>query len=372
LPRRHAVSLVACGLALVAIAAPSRAANIFENVGTFFGSEFLFDSTVRSLAMGNASGAVYWGLGTNSAVNPSLLGLTSGIVYEDADVLFDFNSRRLRLGYGGIGFSAAGYPFDDLGGFDMGTTSIDPGGFFVSQKVRSWGIGASASGLASSIAAMRGGKAPAFTRYADFAVGYSHNRSEVGLGPPVTESHSTAVDWGLLARGAVPFQVGSGGRFEAAYSYSVQNANDGGRASTDLFAGPYERPHRHGTAARLALDAPSGWRTRIPAWLEGGLEPLMSVGGAWDREFISAGDGPVFQDRTYLGGELGVANLLFARWGQRDLRHYWGYGVNVPIGRLGGFQYDESRAVTSDGFPELKSDSWTVWVNPIEIASALR
>ena len=98
----------------------------------------------------------------------------------------------------------------------------------------------------------------------------------------------------------------------------------------------------------------------------------MSLGGAWDREFISAGSGPTVDDRAHLGGELGLANLAFVRLGEGDSRHTWGYGIGVPLGRLGGFQYDESHEKSGDGFPEVQSHSWTVWLNPIEIMSALR
>jgi hypothetical protein len=132
------------------------------------------------------------------------------------------------------------------------------------------------------------------------------------------------------------------------------------------------RPHRHGVAARIALDLPASWRDRIPAWLAPGFEPLVSLGGAWDRQFISFESS--FYDESDLGVELGLGNVVFMRLGcsstQSGYEHtLWGYGLALPLGRLGGLRYDESRM---NEYPEPRGHAWSVWVSPLEIARALR
>jgi hypothetical protein len=363
--RGAALAVALSAFASLAFALPARAANIFETGIEITG--FGFDPSVRSQAMGGASGAMFWGRDPNYWANPALLGFIDGIAYEDATYGTladeDANSRRLTLGYGGIGLATAGPPFSGLTQFEFEIPD-----FGAHEETHAWGIGVSVSRMLSTIAGLRGQEPPAITRYADIAFGYNHKTDN--LADVFGEIQTIGMDWGVLARGTAPFRLGSSGvpaRAEAAYGYSVQNANDA------TFAGQsnVDRPHHHGLAARFALDQPEGWRKHVPAWLAPGLDPLVSLGGAWDRVFVSAGDGPTFGSETHLGGELGLANVAFLRLGSDDNSHDWGYALALPLGTMGGFQYSESQRKLDYG-TTLKSHAWLLWLNPVEIARTLR
>lgn len=368
-----AVASVTGALASFVLASPVRAANIFGNAGlTVVG--FAVDPSVRSQAMGGASGAVFWGQNPNYWANPALLGFVEGIAYEDAargTFASDSKARRLTLGYGGVGLATAGPPFSGLAQFESSLfLSVSGlGDFDVSEETQSWGMGLSVSRILSTVAGLRGQEPPAISRYADVVVGYNHKTDKFSTDPSLVV-HTTGEDWGVLARGTLPMQLGSGdipARIEAAYAYSVQNAND---ASFNQ-SSPVNRPHRHSLAARFALDHPASWRKRMPVWVAPGLDPLVSIGGAWDREFITAGDGPTFDDASHLGGELGFANVAFLRLGQDDNGHDWGYALALPLGAMGGFQYSESQRRFEDDSVQ-KSHAWLFWVSPVEIARTLR
>lgn len=347
------LGVLTCAVAWLGIPDPACAAHIFEDIGIL--TAFDIDPSVRSLAMGGASGAVFWGSTTNHWANPALLGLNEGIAYEDAaagDIPYD--AHGWTLGQGGVGFAIGGRPLSGFSGIRLPELAI-------SEEIRTWGVGASLSGIVTTIAGLRHSEPPALTRHIDVAVGYNRKRLEND------QLNGVNTDWGMLARGTLPFRLGPGAipaRLEAAYAYSVQNANDG-----DL--GPVRRPHRHSVSTHFGLDLPPSWRDRLPTWLAPGFEPLVSLGGAWDREFISVGSGPNRSDLSHLGGELGLGNVAFVRMGDGG-RHVWGYGLGLPIGRLGGYRYDEARVPESDGFPAIKSHGWSVWMNLVEISRAVR
>jgi len=373
---RLAAAVLACAYG-IATAVPAGSAQIFEKVGTFGPSGW--DPSARSQAMGGASGAVFWGADPNHWANPALLGLAQGIRYEDADesLLFDTHviARREVLGYGGLGAALEGRPFPGLGGLEVKLPLLEqllPGSY---DRIRSWGIGASLSRLAGATAALRHREAPAFTRYADLAFGYNHKSREFGIAE--FPSQAVAVDWGLLVRAGAPLALHAGGglkaRVDAAYSYSVQNSND---ASASGSLGPVWRPHRHGLAARAGLAMPARWRSRLPVRLAPGFEPLLSIGGAWDREFITVGSGRAVGDRSHAGMELGLGNVVFVRFGHRGGTAYSsvrtsGYGLALPIGEIAGVRYDHATIAFPD-FPGITTRSWMAWVNPVELVRALR
>ena len=362
---RASLGVLACAAALMASSTSARALSVDA------APKFHIDPSVRSRGMGGASGAVFWGRGTNDWANPALLGLAGGISYTGGTTdLYkaDQLTHRWTLGYGGIGFAAAGDPFSGPPGLEI---VADPGILTSStDEVRSWGIGASLSGIAAAVAGLGHGEPPAFTRYADLGFGYNHKGSNTSLHSPfgTFETSAVGVDWGLLARGAFPFALGGGAipaRVEGGYAYSVMNANDVGSA-------PVVRSHRHGIAARFGLDLPASWRDRLPSWLAAGFEPLVSVGAAWDRDFISDGSGPTNHDASYLGGELGLAGVAFLRFGSQTGYNSWGYGLGLPVGRFGGIRYDEAKLAEISGRDPLTSHSWSVWADPVEMTRALR
>lgn len=363
----------------IAMAAPARALTLGPAA-----SEFGIDPSMRSQAMGGASGAVFWGRGPNDWANPALLGLAEGITYENGttggeNYDYGFNAERWTVGQGGVGFATAGHPFTGLGGLGL----VYDGGPRL-DEIRTWGIGLSVSRVAASLAALRHAEAPGFARYADVAFGYARKKFETLQGNDFDET-AVGVDWGVLARGSVPFHLGPGevpARVEAGYSYSVQNSNDVNVSVAGVVLRA-ERPRRHGVAVHFALDLPASWRDRIPAWLAPGFEPLISLGGAWDRESFGIGNEPPRLGITHLGGELGLGNVAFVRLGSRSgfgptdftisaSSQRWGYGLALPVGRLGGVQYEEARLEEFYSLPATTSRAWRVWLSPMEIVRALR
>jgi hypothetical protein len=313
---------------------------IFEGIGTFDAASVLrFDPSARSRALGGASGAVFWG-DLDGWTNPAVLGLASGLGYEDerTSLGLEYRARRTVLGWGGLGVALAGRPFAGMGGLRVSDrVTIDvlgsPSVISLDQQVKSWSVGASLSELATSIARMRGDEAPTFTRLADIALGFSHRSlRENFFGFPVDAS--PAMDWGLLIRTGSPFTAFANHcRADLAYGYSVQNANKVAVSGSLGSLGTVWRPHRHGTAARLSLDPPA-----------------LS-----DRVFVTS-EGRRVGDETRLGAEIGLANVAFLRFGEGPDRsvHASGYGFALPIARFVRVRYDHARS----------TDGWSVWLDP--------
>jgi hypothetical protein len=367
-------------MALVAAAAigaavPAGASSIFTDLPPLDAAPVLrLDPSAPSRAMGGASGAVFWG-DVDGWPNPSLLGLARGLRYDYDNTTmgggFDYQARRLVLGWGGLGASLAGRPFPGIGGTRLTSSlALEASGlplevFELDEQVKSWSVGASVSGLATSIAEMRGVRAPAFCRFTDLALGFGYKDldqkgalSAVDIGP--------AMDWGLLVRVGSGFTAFSNScRADLAYGYSVQNANE---VDVSGRFGTVWRPHRHATAARLTLDPPA-LSTRRAAL---GLQPLLAAGGAWDRIFVTADEMRV-SDETRLGAEIALANVAYIRFGQGQSGSASpsGYGFALPIGRMARVRYDRAR-VPIQGLPDATTDRWSVWLDPVAIVDAWR
>lgn len=109
----------------------------------------------------------------------------------------------------------------------------------------------------------------------------------------------------------------------------------------------------------------------FPAWLARGLEPLISLGAAFDAHH-STDYGT--HDVDHLGAELGLANIVFARLGRSrserssEVTDTWGIGLGLPLGEFGGFRYEHAHLTPRPGFGVLKPNSWTVWMDPVAVA----
>jgi len=352
--------VVLVAVAAIGAAMPARG-GIFDDVGTGGPAGYRFDPPARSRAMGGASGAVFWG-DLDGWSNPAVLGLAHGLRYEkettDIPLGFEYEARRSVLGWGGLGIALAGRPFAGMGGLGLtGDLTIEsslgpPLILQVDEEVESWSVGASVSNLATTIAEVRGGRPPAFTRFADLALGIA--RKDVrGSSDPFVEP---AIDWGLLVRTGADFTaLASQCRIDLAYGYAMQNADGGG-----------DRPHRHGTALRFAIDPPAFSNRRASL----ALQPLFSLGGAWDRVLVTS-DGRRIGDEARLGVEISLANVAFIRFGEgpRGGVSTSGFGFALPIGHLARVRYDHAR--TEIGvLPDTTTDGWSVWLDPIAIADA--
>src|SRR5262249_15270865 len=96
-----------------------------QNIDAQSGAQSLeIDPSVRASGMGRSSNAVFWGDVSNYWGNPALLAFRKGLGYEWgttqlvpdlADDVF-FTTKRLTVGYWGLGVLIAGRPFTNVGG----------------------------------------------------------------------------------------------------------------------------------------------------------------------------------------------------------------------------------------------------------------
>src|SRR5213075_146618 len=94
---------------------------------------------------------------------------------------------------------------------------------------------------------------------------------------------------------------------------------------------------------------------------------------AADDAEISAGGHYPRYETTARGAELGIANVLFLRSGHyRDLTGdidgiTWGWGLNLPFGKLAGIRYDGALTPQAEGLEDVERHGVTVWFNPLEM-----
>ena len=354
---RRPLLLLACGMVLVARSLS--AAQIFEGLAD---PALQYDPSVRSTGMAGASGAVFWVTDPNHWANPALLGTVQGIQYQDAleqfptlfvgNSSFDarFVSRQAVLGGGGLGVALAGAPFEGMGSSWQG--AVNGAGWEELSTIRSWSAGVSAAKVLETSAWLLHRSPPRILRHLDLAFGYTHKGGD---------DRPTISDWGLLAH--VSGQVSLRGVatiLEAGYGYSDLNSN--------------QNPDRHvRNSAGIHVaggDLPKGF-ARLPAWFLTGLEPLVSLGGAFDLDRRAGG----LHEHLW-GGELGLVNVLFLRFGRNeafvsDHDDFRGFGVALPLGKFAAVRYDDAR---QEG--EFSSDidyrAWSVWIDPLAIARAGR
>jgi hypothetical protein len=374
----------------IALAAPAAA------LAQGTGRSLDIDVSIRASAMGQASEAVFWGDELNQWSNPALLGYARGLRYEwgktrlvpglAADVFF--RSNVVKLGAGGLGVSLSGKP-GGLGSVRLSygqSIETDPNGtpigtFESFEKIDSWGFGLSVAQGLETLAKLAGRETPGLARMADVSVGMNSKKIDMFLGP-TGAGGTTSLDRGLLVR-VSPLEVLPASRdlplaLDLAYGWSELSYDD----ATITFPGesgptPLSHHHRHGWAARGALEIPSGVlagaRRHRGGWLLEGLDPLLSYGYADDRARIEPSNG---QFKTHgKGYEIAIANVFFSRSG-----HYSdplgeiegdtdGWGLQLPIGRFGGLRYDHATIpqAMNSGLPDVKRDAVSGWLDPLEL-----
>lgn len=380
---------VAATFGCASVPVPARAADIFENVRATSGAILDINPSTRSVGMGGASTAVFWGDGPNDWANPALLGSARGIRYttSDVDLLpdaipgFKFKTRKLTLGAGGLGLSLVGEPFDGLGEqrleYGVYVTDYNPLAgttiIFPKESERSWGAGVSLARGLASLAQWRGHDAPAWTRRGDVAFGLNRKTVTDNTFDPADPQHVVAYDWGALARTSVPVHRMLGtmpGRFELAYAFAVTNAND-----ATLYSTPTARQHRNGGAMRSLIDLPATLSGRLPAWLAPGVTSLVALGFAYDVSHITAGsDDRGNSSINSWGLELSAGGLVFGRvggahnsLGSGSTNNTWGLGAALPLGPWGAVHYDYAQVDRPFG-GHMAPQSWAVVVDPVAIA----
>jgi hypothetical protein len=336
------------------------------------------DGSAISSAMGGASAAVFWSAEPNYWANPALLGYYRGVRYQYArsqlvpglatDVIL--TSDRVTLGAYGVGL-------------EVGRTKLDYGDPDDSyEKVGAIAVGASLAGLLG--AALPGSPAAALGEHLDLAVGFARKDVEMMIGPGrEAEASGNPYDVGVLLRGGL--DLGALGdavapvRLEAGLGAAVLNFNDVEFTFlNEDESSPPSRLRRLGGSVRLAVGLPAAWSgpglpARTAAFLRG-LDPLVSVGLAYDDEHVQAGDESDFgYDATHFGAELALLNMLSVRVGHVTDREggiedaTWGVGFNLPIAGVAGARYDYAEYPQSSSLPDVKRHTASFFVDPIAL-----
>ncbi len=365
------------------------------------------DVSIRSAGMGGASNAVLWGRGLNHWANPALLGAERGIRWEwgrtqlvpdlASDVIFE--SQVLKLAGGGAGIVSSGTPLGrgvhlSYGESEGTDESGNPTGTFVSfEQIDSWGFGVSAFEAIETLAQLRENNEPGpFSRHVDVAFGMNFKDVEMNLFPGVSAG-TTARDWGVSAR-LTPVDLRTDGgtwvHLDATIGVSVLNANNDAVVDFGFESDPVTRHRRAGMGLHLAIDPRTG-RISDPdggSWLEVGMSPLLSVGIAADRSKIGApigqpsqgppGNGQNQYETEGVGLEVALANILWGRAGHYTDREgdiddaTWGWGIQLPLGRIAGIRYDGALFPQAKGLDSIKRHGASVWLDPFALARALK
>jgi len=270
----------------------------------------------------------------------------------------------------------------DYGPSELTDSSGNPIGTYTAfEQVNSWGFGVSAL---EAIDGFRRAHDPrGWSRYGDVSFGMNFKDATVSLMPGVDGS-TTARDWGALVR-ATPIDFldrddGVPVRVDLSWAHSMLSYNDDAVIEFPAF-GParVSRHRRDGFAARGAF-TPAGLvgmthdnRTRA-TFLRGFL-PLVSLGGAYEKATIDAGEG-VFEYRTTgSGGEIEIANVFALRIGSYTDKtgdiddDTSGWSLGLPIGPWAGFRYSHATfpQAKNSGLHDLDRNGWQVWINPFEV-----
>jgi hypothetical protein len=383
---------------LVVLAAgslPSVNANIFERVT--LGMITSLDPSAISQGMGGASAAVFWSAEPNYWANPALLGYYQGARWQWGRSRLSpglpdvrLTSDRYTVAAYGIGIENAGRPVG------MGNTHLEEGTvdlvdqsgnllsrFQLSEEVEGWTVGVSLARLIGSAATLSGHEAPWILRYVDLAAGMAKRQVRL-VDSPWLNARAEPTDHGFLLRGGVDSDLlgwkrGLPFRADLALAVSRINAND---ARFQGAGGSSTTTDRYGYATHVSLGLPPSVhqraRSRLAALALDGLEPMVSVGLAYDHELDSAG-GLTFTNvaTQRMGGEVAILNVLSLRLGYvsddaGDLHALdWGFGVALPVGDVAGFRYDYGHYGLAEGFGSRSPWSVSGFVDPVALARRL-
>jgi len=354
------------------------------------------DVSIRSASMGGASNAVFWGGDLNHWGNPALMGYARGFRFEYGrtqlvpDLADDviFTSQVLKVAMPGIGIVLSGpvpegvrLSYGESEGTDQ---SGNPTGTFEAfEDVESIGFGVSLFRAIETLANIPESSRTRPSRFFDVSYGMNFKHIEMELAPPAVGGHgeTDAQDWGVHARlTPIDHQGPNALRVEMAYGYSLLSANDDAQITFGPFGDiAYRVSHheRHGVALHAAFDSPALRLDSGPRWFREGFAPLVSLGVASGWSEIHGGDESQAFETEGMGAEVTLANVLSLRVGSYEDRDgdiegsTWGFGIALPIGRVAGLRYDQSRFPQAQGLDEVVRHAGAVWFDPFELGRAL-
>jgi len=413
-------SLIAWAAVIALLPSSSPAAYAQDPYRVSGAQSLLLDASVRASGMGRASNAVFWGDCPNYWSNPALLASEKGIKYgwgrtqlfpELAEDVF-FTTKRLTVGWWGIGLLAAGRPLKSLGGtrLDYGVsiaTDVDGNElarFTSYEETRSLGAAVSLLELAGHALTSTGVRAPPLSRFGDVSIGWTEKKTHVflaatGLTPTgfQVSGDVTTHDSGILVR-ATPYNAIDypgllpavdrvlRARVDVSYGGSTQSFNDPRIGYAPSGSSPVARVQRKGWAAHVALSfssrAEEALRSRRLGWLPAWVSPLLSWGKAWDREVpmvLDPASGHVPGKRAEKSGwEMTIANIYSIRKGQIDdpaafvegTTSGWSLGLHVK--NLAGLCYDRATIPQAGFLKPAHRKALTLYVNPITVLAKAR
>jgi hypothetical protein len=375
-----------------------------------------FNTSARAEAMGSSGVAVTWGEDTNHWANPALLAFRPGINYTSfetqlaaglADDIW-LTNEEITFGAYGVTFLLAKGPMD--GNFlDMGVQeSIDENGvsqgeFQTYMKSESMGVGAD---LVSVLEHFKGQSSGVWTRYVSLAGGVNFHEFEDQLSQETIfggVAGGSAMSMGYVAR-VTPVDMSRGAGFmnngllgfniSGSYGASILNKTDDDIRHMDADqSDPFPRMYVSGWGANAQITLADDMRETLNDYGFGFLgdminplvsftktEQLIEPGFLWnedtqeyDYEHDTSGD----QEEKGRGWELGLMNILYyrgghvlAEWGDID-EETEGGGWKIQAGRFGGFTKDWAEVPQAEGLPNVRRESWSVWVDPLAIYTAL-
>lgn len=381
-----------------------------------------FNTSARFEALGSAGVAVPWGGDTNHWANPALLAHRQGAHYHSfesqlARGLADdivLTNEEFTLGAYGVTVLWARHPFTG-NRLSMGLQrAYDSGGNLLGEyesymKGPAWGVGVD---LVRVYDLVRGRGEDGWSRRFSLSVGATWSEYEARLRgsmiidpalepefEPVTSSsrgvaaRATVLD-GTAGRGNLADRM-LGLRVEVAGGFSLLNDTDDFIDYHDSDqSDPMPRLYLKGWSARIALpfheEFRGGVRGSLARLAVDAIDPLLSVthtrqlqqpGLAWDtgtRTYNYVHDTSGVLDERGWGWEVGLANVFFWRTGNFTVEYgdmdgpTSGWGVNLALGELAGWRYDEATVPQAKGLPTVERRSWSVWVDPLAVVAHLR
>ena len=390
-PRALAVAAWIAFAAVATTAGPAHAQSMSGAQVTFI------DPSIGLAGMGRAGVAVFWDEDPEDWANPAHLGSLRGLRYSYGrtqlvpDLAEDvyFTSRRIAVGFAGVGVSVAGKPLDGIGKarLEYGRSSAtDPDGnvvreFTSHEDLQSFAVGVNVLEALQGALQLLGDGAPRLNRFGDISVGHTWKEVEVDLAPEdVTldgsagRGEASEKDWGGLLR-LVPLDQMSRPdalrlRVELGVGFSRRNYDDSPISYVDVDASdPIVEDRRTGVSARLTM-AVASKRT-------GGIwdfvSPTVALGLTWEESEYYDGETRFPGDVTRTGQELALADDLWLRHGYVDdplgtvTDDTWGIGVGFSYRGVLGARYDWAEVPRSIYLERIDRSGFTIFFDPYRL-----